>query len=260
MASTISQEQTLDAFHRGRFFLVQPAKGGHRAGMDAMMLAASLPSGFSGKLADFGAGAGAAGLAVLSRCAQASALLVERSPEMAEFARATLAHPGNAHFGARAQVLEADVSLSGKARHESGLADNHFDHVIMNPPFNAQKDRATPDELKRQAHVMDDDLFESWLRSAAAVTRPGGGLSIIARPQSLRTILNAADKRFGTMELIAIHPRPDTAAIRIILRGLRGARGRLTIRPPLILHDKDSHHLSTQADHICNGSASLFGD
>ncbi|TIW14778.1 MAG: methyltransferase, partial [Mesorhizobium sp.] len=63
MAATTAPDtpaHTVDAFHRGRFWLVQPSQGGHRAGMDAMMLAAAVPSGFSGRLADFGAGAGAA--------------------------------------------------------------------------------------------------------------------------------------------------------------------------------------------------------
>ena len=81
-ATAVAAAQTVDAFHRGRFFLVQPASGGHRAGMDAMMLAAAVPSTFTGRLVDFGAGAGAAGLAVLSRCSDAEAVLVERSPEM----------------------------------------------------------------------------------------------------------------------------------------------------------------------------------
>ena len=70
---------TIDAFHRGRFFVVQPACSGHRAGMDAMMLAAAVPAGFAGRLADLGAGAGAAGLAVLSRCSRAQAVLVVSS-------------------------------------------------------------------------------------------------------------------------------------------------------------------------------------
>ena len=47
---------TLDAFHRGDFWLVQPKGAGHRAGVDAMILAAAVPSAFSGRLADFGAG------------------------------------------------------------------------------------------------------------------------------------------------------------------------------------------------------------
>jgi hypothetical protein len=45
---------------------------GHRSGMDAMMLAAAVPGSFAGRLADLGAGAGAAGLAVASRCRRAS--------------------------------------------------------------------------------------------------------------------------------------------------------------------------------------------
>src|SRR4051794_29119914 len=93
--------ETLDAFHRGAFHLVQPSNGGHRAGMDAMMLAAAVPSGFAGRLADFGAGAGAAGLAVATRCPGASVVLVETASEMLRFAEKTLAHPSNAALSDR---------------------------------------------------------------------------------------------------------------------------------------------------------------
>ena len=68
-------ETTLDAFHRGDFHVVQPSRG-HRSGMDAMMLAAAVPSSFAGRLADLGAGAGAAGLAVASRCTGWTVVLV----------------------------------------------------------------------------------------------------------------------------------------------------------------------------------------
>jgi tRNA1(Val) A37 N6-methylase TrmN6 len=228
--------------------------------MDAMMLAAAVPSAFAGRLADFGAGAGAAGLAALTRCSRASAVLVERSQDMAAFADATLAHPANAHLGHRASVLRADVTLVGTARNAAGLADNSFDFVIMNPPFNAAWDRATPDDLKRQAHVMEDGLFESWVRSAAAVTRPRGGIAIIARPESLRPILDALSGRFGDTEILAVHPRADAAAIRIVVRAIRGARGKLSLQPPLVLHDTHGDRFSQHTDMINNGLASLFGD
>ncbi len=252
--------QTVDAFHRGRFFLVQPAAGGHRAGMDAMMLAASVPTAFAGRLADFGAGAGAAGFAVLSRCAGAGAVLVERSPEMVAFAELTLAHPHNTALQGRATVLKADVTLAGRARVAAGLADNAFDFVIMNPPFNAGADRATPDALKRAAHVMDDGLFERWVRSAAATVKPRGGLAVIARPEQLADLLAAVSGRFGGAEILAIHPRADAAAIRIVLRAWRGSRAKLTLRPPLVLHEAGSDRFSAHADAINNGLASLFGD
>ena len=251
---------TVDAFHRGRFWLVQPSRGGHRAGMDAMMLAAAVPSGFSGQLADFGAGAGAAALAVLSRCPAARAVLVERSADMAAFAAATLAHPGNAHLGDRASALTADVTLTGLARVAVGLADNSFDFVIMNPPFNAAEDRSTPDALRREAHVAEDGLFESWIRSAAAVVKPRGGLAVIARPEQLVAILDALEGRFGDAEMLCVHPRPDEAAIRIIVRARLGARGKLSIRPPHILHGPSGNEPTERTEMINNGLASLFGD
>ncbi len=253
------QDFSIDAFHRGRFFLVQPRERGHRAGMDAMMLAAAVPAAFAGRLADFGAGAGAAGLAVAARCAGASVVLVERAPEMAAFARRSLALPENALLAARASVLGADVGLTGKARVAAGLGDSSFDFVIMNPPFNAGHDRPTPDELKREAHVMDADLFATWIRSAAAVVRPRGGVAVIARPTSLRAILDALDGRFGKAEIVAVHPRAGEAAIRIVVRAVRASRAALLIRPPLVLHD-DGDSFSAQADAINNGRASLFGD
>ena len=52
-------ETTLDAFHRGAYHLVQPARDTHRSGVDATILAASVPGGFSVRLAVLGAGAGA---------------------------------------------------------------------------------------------------------------------------------------------------------------------------------------------------------
>jgi tRNA1(Val) A37 N6-methylase TrmN6 len=252
--------QTLDAFHRGAFWLVQPKGIGHRAGVDAMMLAAAVPSGFAGRLADFGAGAGAAGLAVAARCPDANVTLVENSPEMAHFAALTLAHPRNVHLEGRASVLSADVTLTGRAREKAGLADGSFDHVIMNPPFNAEKDRKTPDTLKQQAHVMRDGLFEAWIRSAAAVVRPRGGFAIIARPVSLTPILSALSGRFGSAEILAVHARPETPAIRIVIRARRASRGALSLVSPLVLHDGPGDGFSARADAINNGKASLFGD
>jgi tRNA1(Val) A37 N6-methylase TrmN6 len=251
---------TIDLFHRGGFLLVQPAARGHRAGIDAMVLAAAVPSGFPGRVADFGAGAGAAGLAVLSRCPHATALLVERSPEMADFARRTLALPQNAALAERANVLEADVTLTGQKRVDAGLPDRSADFVIMNPPFNTAHHRPSPESLRKQAHVMQKGLFESWLRSAGAVAAPTGSVALIARPQSLPEILAALDGRFGGAEILPLHPGGDVAAIRIVVRAKRGSRAALRLCPPLILHEGPTNCFTQKADAICNGGASLYGD
>ncbi|WP_157018235.1 methyltransferase [Mesorhizobium xinjiangense] len=259
-AETHPGDVTIDAFHRGDFWLVQPARGGHRAGMDAMMLAAAVPDGFSGRLADLGAGAGAAGLAVASRCRQAHVVLVEREAAMADCAAQALALAQNSAIAARAEIVRADVGLTGRKRAAAGLSDNSVDFVIMNPPFNSGRDRATPQPLKHSAHVMQEGLFESWTRTAAAIVRAQGGLAVIARPESLAEILAAIQGRFGGAEIKAIHPRSDASAIRVVVRARRGSRKRPVMAAPLFLHERDSNRLSDEADAISNGRASLFGD
>lgn len=249
---------TLDAFHRGRFHLVQPARGAHRAGIDAMILAAAVPENFAGGLADLGAGAGAAGLAVASRCPESRVTLVERSPAMADYAERTMCHPLNQHLKERISLLQADVTLSGLARVQAGLVDNSFDFAIMNPPFNDASDRMTPDAEKAEAHVMEEDLFERWIRTAAAIVRPGGGMAIIARPVSITPILEALSGRFGAAAIVPIRPRPAKAAIRIVVRAIRGSRAGLTLEPALVLHGETGNALSARAQAIANGEAGLL--
>ncbi|MBB5704530.1 tRNA1(Val) A37 N6-methylase TrmN6 [Ochrobactrum daejeonense] len=251
-------EETLDVFHRGTFHLVQPAMKGHRSGVDAMILASAVPNGFSGRVADLGSGAGAAGLAVAARCRQARVTLVERSGFMAGFARKTVAHPLNAALAERLDVVEADVALKGKARIAAGLGDNSFDFAIMNPPFNEARDRSTPDPLKAEAHVMPEGMFEQWVRTAAAIVKPGGGIAIIARPGSIRPILDALSGRFGGLKIVPVHPRADTAAIRIVVAGIRGSRAGLSLMPALVLHGDEGHGFTPRADAINNGLEALL--
>ncbi len=249
--------ETVDAFHRGRFHVVQPKGVGHRSGVDAMLLASLVNANGPVSVADFGAGAGAAGLAVASRLSQASVLLVERSPVMADCARKTLSLPENVALAPRVTVLEADVTSRGKARLAAGLADDVHDHVIMNPPFNDPADRTTPDVLKAEAHAMADGLFEGWIRTAGAVMKPGGQLSLIARPQSIAEIIAACGRRFGGLEITAVHPRPSADATRLLVTAVKGSRARLLFRAPLFLHGEDGHAFTTEADDLNNGRSTI---
>ncbi len=248
-----ADEFTIDAFHFGRFHLVQPRNRGHRSGMDAMLLASLVTADRPVRVADLGAGAGAAGLAVAARLPLAEVTLVERSADMVAFARQTCALAHNAAFAPRLTVLQADVALTGKARLAAGLPDDAYDHVIMNPPFNDAGDRTTPYALKAEAHLMTQDLFGIWIRTACAIARPSGQLSLIARPQSLGDIIAACGKRFGGLEITPVHPRDGESAVRILVTGIKGSKARLSLRAPLILHEQDSHRFRADVDDYNNG-------
>jgi tRNA1(Val) A37 N6-methylase TrmN6 len=167
---------------------------------------------------------------------------------------------GNSYLAARIDILQADVSLSGRAREAAGLNERSAEFVLMNPPFNEPIDRSTPNELRREAHVGSGSVFADWLRSAAAVLKPRGSVALIARPSSLADILAAISGRFGGAEILPIHTTISRPAIRIVVRAVRGARGAPSIMPPLVLHQKEDRSFSAEADAILSGEASLFGD
>jgi tRNA1(Val) A37 N6-methylase TrmN6 len=245
--------ETVDAFHFGGFHIVQPKGRGHRAGMDAMLLASMVVADGAIRVADLGAGAGAAGMAVAARLAQAEIALVEKSVEMAFYARRSIALPENAAIASRLVLIEADVTLKGKARVAAGLTDDSYDHVIMNPPFNDASDRKAPDDLKAAAHAMHDDLFEAWIRTAGAILKPGGQMSLIARPESIAEIILACGRRFGGIEITLIHPREGESAIRVLVSAIKGSRARLVFRSPLFMHHEGSHKFLDHVDDLNNG-------
>ncbi|AGH16811.1 methyltransferase [Candidatus Liberibacter asiaticus] len=251
------EDETIDAFHQGKFYLVQPLTYGHRAGMDAMILASLVNATGSFHLADLGAGAGAAGLAVASRLHEAQILLAERSPLMAHYARKTLALPANAQISKRISLIEVDVTLVGENRNLAGLKNNFYDHVIMNPPFNERIGTMTPDKIKEEAHVMLEDSFEKWIRTACAIMRSSGQLSLIARPQSLIQIVNACARRIGSLEITPLHPREGECASRILVTGRKGMRGQLRFRYPIVLHKPNGQPYSRFVTDLINGKRSL---
>jgi tRNA1(Val) A37 N6-methylase TrmN6 len=249
---------TVDAFHQGRFVLVQPVKGHHRAGLDAMLLAATVPDGFDGTVADLGAGTGAAALAVLSRCPDARATLFENDPAMLDCALRTSERPENASLAPRTRVAAADVTLDGKAREAAGLERERFDQVIANPPFNDARDRQTPNAARAAAHVIDADTMQAWIKTAAAIARPVGRFSMIARPSMLTDILAGMERRFGAIAVRPVHARAGDAAIRVLVSGVKGSRSRLALLPALILHpDGTSGQFTPDADALINGRAAL---
>lgn len=251
---------TRDSFHRGRFQALQPVRSGHRAGSDALLLAAALPADARGALADLGAGAGVAGLAALSVNPRLAATLVEFDPQMAQCARLTLQLPANAALAPRAQVVEADVTLGGRRRAEAGLADNAFDFAIANPPYyDPASERASPDTRRASAHQMVRGDLDAWLRTAAAILKPGGMLCLIWRTERLDEALGGLRGRFGALEVMGLHPREGEPAPRIVVRAVRGSRAPLRLYPGVVLHEPDNAP-SQIAQALLNGQERLpFG-
>jgi tRNA1(Val) A37 N6-methylase TrmN6 len=245
-------DATVDAFLGGGVEAVQPAAGHHRAGLEAVLLAASVATGMRGVVVDLGAGAGIAGLCIAARCPETSLVLVERDPTAAECARAALARPANHRFAARVTIAETDIAA------RDGLTDGMAAAVVFNPPFYpARQASPSPAPSRADAHLLGEAGLEPWFRAAAALTRPGGTATVVFRADGLDLVIAAAAGRFGGLDILPVAPRPGTAAHRILVRGVKASRAPLRLLPPLVLHHEDGSGFRPEVDAILRDGADL---
>src|SRR5215813_13505541 len=173
-------DTTEDGFLGGALRLRQP-RSGHRAGHDAVLLAAATSARGGDRVVEFGAGVGAAGLALARRIRSIELMLVEIDPELAELAR------GNAALNAiSADVVVLDVTSGAEAFSAAGLTPDSVDVVLMNPPFNdAARHRPSPVHARTLAHRADETTLQGWIHSARRILKSGGTLTLIWRADEL---------------------------------------------------------------------------
>jgi tRNA1(Val) A37 N6-methylase TrmN6 len=226
---------TEDAFLGGQLRLRQP-KSGHRAGHDAMLLAAATPARAGDRVVDFGAGVGAAGLAVARRVPGIGLVLVEIDAGLAELAR------GNAAAnGLLADVVVLDVNSDASTFAAAGLLPDSADVVLMNPPFNDQaRHRASPDKAREIAHVATPATLAGWIHASRRILKSGGVLSLIWRADGLAEVLAALDRGFGSLAILPIHGDPAAPAIRVLIRAIKGGRAPAELHPALMLNDESA--------------------
>jgi tRNA1(Val) A37 N6-methylase TrmN6 len=239
-------------FFLGQQLRLRQLPRGHRAGTDAVLLAAAAPAKVTGLALDVGAGVGAAGFALARLRPGLIFGLIENDPEMAPLARENLALNGLEGQGG---VYEADV-LSPDSRRAAGLSDGMAALVITNPPFlDPARSRLSPDAGKRAAHAMPTAgpaALAEWLDACFDLLASGGVLILIHRAEALPAILAFLDGR-AAITLMPVQPRKESAAKRILVRAEKGGRAPLAIAPALILHEGE--RFTPAADALHRGAA-----
>ncbi|MDB5635769.1 MAG: hypothetical protein JWP51_677 [Bradyrhizobium sp.] len=228
-------EFTEDAFLGGQLLLRQP-KSGHRAGHDAMLLAAATPARSGERVVDLGAGVGAAGLAVARRVAGIELVLVEIDAALAALARGNAASNGIA-----AQTIVLDITSAADAFAAAGLVPDSVDVVLMNPPFNdPSRHQTSPDRGREIAHVATGTTLESWVHAGRRMLRSGGVLTLIWRADGLAEVLAALGRGFGGLTILPVHGDATSPAIRVLVRAVKGGKAPVRMLAALMLNDESA--------------------
>jgi tRNA1(Val) A37 N6-methylase TrmN6 len=226
---------TEDGFLGGRLRLRQP-RAGHRAGHDAVLLAAATAARAGERVVDLGAGVGAAGLALAIRVSGLDLVLVEIDPALAALARENAALN---QIPARVEVL--DVTSTSQAFATSGLVADSVDVVLMNPPFNdPARHRASPDAARALAHAARPATLDGWIHAARRILKAKGTLSLIWRADGIAEVLAGLGSGFGSLEILPVHGEAGKPAIRVLVRAVKGGRSPVRIYPGLMLNDEST--------------------
>jgi tRNA1(Val) A37 N6-methylase TrmN6 len=238
-------DTTEDRFLDGAITVFQPARG-YRAGMDAVLLAASLSGKDRESFAEAGCGAGAALLCGAHRLAGCAFIGFERDAAALELAGRGIAANG---LGGRVSLRPQDVG------ERPANLENQFDQAFSNPPFFEPGTVRAP-IAERQAAYMAETPLKAWILFLHHITKPGGRITLIHRAAVLGDLLELLGPRTGEIEVLPIRPAPGEAAGRVLIRGRKGLRrGPVTLYDGLALHDAPGGPASRRAAEALRGGA-----
>lgn len=223
-------ETTLDDFLGGRVTAEQPAKG-YRAGVDPVLLAASVPAKPGQTVLELGCGVGVASLCLSHRVDGLELHGIERQPDYAELARAN----------AKRNKADLTVTIGDLAHMPDALRNASFNHVIANPPY-FQRDRShAATDKGREIAMGEDTPLETWVKTAAKRLAPKGTATFIHRAERLPDLLAAMSKLLGSIEVLPLVPRAGRDARLVIVRARKGGKAAFRMCDSLILHRGERH-------------------
>lgn len=223
---------TYDSLLGGRVKLHQ-SQIGYRANMDSLLLASTVPESAAGNWLELGSGNGAVLLCAAARCPNALWVGVESDPSAAALCRTNIEMANRASrlrgLTERLQMIEADLRALPSAFGE------HFEGVLMNPPFTQDPATTRPPRPERRHALINSVPLEQWILTAHWALQAQGTLILIHQASMLGEILQALTPSFGAIDLVPVFGRAERPAKRILLRARKSRKTQTKLLAPLYL-------------------------
>jgi len=230
--STLAASETItkDDFLGGKVKVLQP-KNGYRAGVDAVLLAASVQASAGQNILELGLGVGTASLCLNARVSGLSLTGVELQNSYAELARENaVANDSDL------TVIQADLRVLPVE-----LRQIQFEHVIMNPPYFDRAAGASSDDPGRDIAMGGATDLAEWISVGAKRLLPKGYLTLIQRIERLPEVLGAAYGKLGSIVVRPIAPRMGRSPNLFLMQARHSGRAPFRLLSPLVMHKGGVH-------------------
>nr|WP_136442110.1 methyltransferase [Pacificoceanicola onchidii] len=217
-------------FLGGKIRLLQP-RAGYRAGVDPVLLAASIDAKPGQSVLDLGCGAGPALCCLGARVSDLHLTGVEIQPAYAELARINLSE----------NHLHGDITVANVSELPAELRQRRFDHVMANPPYFLENQRRSAEDAGREIGRAGQTPLTDWIDTAARRVNPGGFVTIVQRIERLPELLAAMQKTLGSLELMPLFPRAGRPPRLVLVRGRKTGKAAFRFHGGLVLHRGGAH-------------------
>ncbi len=235
--ATVPNSLTEDAFLGGKLKILQPEKG-FRAGIDSVFLAATIPAQPGETLFEAGIGTGVAALCVAERVSNIHITGVEIAQRYAIMAEQNAKRNQLENC---IRVIKGDVKDALRRELAQWPEHGSFSHAFANPPFfDNDKSTSSPNSLRAVANTFGPEDLEFWVKVLGTMVALRGSVTFIHRAEALGRLLRSMEDRFGDIRVAPLYAREGMAASRVIVQGIKGARGPLQLLPGLVLHTAGS--------------------
>ena len=222
-------EITKNSFLGGGIEIWQPKKG-YRAGIDPILLAASVNVSEGQKVLDLGCGVGTASFAIGYRVKNVELYGIEIQKVFADLA----------DLNSKENGIEFQVECTNISNLSSNITSKNFDHVIANPPYFDRKSSVRGINLSKEKSFGDTRPISEWLKVAAKRAKPKGFVHFIVRSDRLMEIFTNMPNSLGSLVITPVISRKNENAKLTILHAKKNGRAGLIISSPIVLHPLES--------------------
>ncbi len=242
-------DYTQDRFLGGGIKIWQPKKG-YRAGIDPILLAASVNVVEGQKVLDLGCGVGTASFAIGYRIKNVELYGIEVQKSFADLAE----------LNSKENGIELKLECNNILNLSSDMVSKSFDHVIANPPYFDRKSSIKAMDFLKEKSLGDTCSLSDWLKVAARRVKPKGYVHFIIRTERLLELFSNMPNSLGSLVVTPIISRKNENAKLSILHAKKNGRADFVISSPIILHpvkDETPEKYVPEINEVLRNGASL---
>ena len=232
MTNELRPGERLDDLQIGGLELIQDPKK-FCFGVDAVFLSDFVRVRPGENVLDMGTGNGIIPVLLSAKTEARHITGLEIQEDTAEMARRSVAHN---HLEDRIDIVTGDIKEAAEL-----FKPAFFDVITTNPPYMlADHGMRNTDDAKAIARHEVLCSLDDILRESMRLMQDKSRFYMIHRPFRLTEIMIKMHQyKIEPKRIRFIHPYIDKEPVMVLVEGVRGAKPRVTVEPPLIIYDRN---------------------